>query len=90
MATVEKTISRVKGESTTQINDSYKGLSDDQIERYHREVKERCGEDALKESEERVTDMDKEKFAALQAEGGKIFQAISHNMTSGCDSTEIQ
>jgi len=73
IATVDKTIRRIKGETTMQIKEYYHGFSDEQIERYRREVNERWGEEVLQESERRVIDMGKVKFATLQVEGGKIF-----------------
>ncbi len=90
LATVDKTLKKLKGEVNMQIKEYYQGFSDEQIEKYRQEVRQRWGEKTLKESEERVIKMGKEKFAALQAEGGKIFQAISDNMAKGYDSNVIQ
>lgn len=90
LATVDKSIKKLKGEVKMQIKEYYQGFSDEQIEKYRVEVRQRWGEKALQESEERVTKMGKEKFAALQAEGGKIFQTISDNMSKGYDSDIIQ
>jgi hypothetical protein len=88
--TVDKTIGQLRGEKTMTIREYYQGFSDEQIERYRREVKERWGEKVLKESEQRVIDMGKDKFAALQAEGGKIYQAVCDNMESGYGSPVVQ
>jgi DNA-binding transcriptional MerR regulator len=90
VATIEKTIQKLKGETTMQIKEYYQGFSDEQIEKYRQEVKERWGESALKESEDRIRAMGREKFAGLQAEGGVIFRAISDNMSRGFDSREVQ
>ena len=65
-------------------------VTDEQIERYRDEVRERWGEQALQESEERTKKMGKEKTAELQAEGGKIFRTISDNMHRGYESDVIQ
>jgi len=73
-----------------QIKEYYRGFSDEQIEKYRQEVCRRWGEKTLREGEERVINMGKEKFAALQAEGGKIFQTISDNMSRGYDSSIVQ
>jgi MerR family transcriptional regulator, thiopeptide resistance regulator len=90
LTTVDKTIQKLKGEVKMQIKEYYQGFSDEQIEKYREQVRQRWGEKALQESEKRVTKMGKERFAALQAEGGKIFQAISDNMSMGYDSNIIQ
>jgi DNA-binding transcriptional MerR regulator len=90
LATVDKTIKKLKGEVNMQIKEYYQGFSDEQIEKYREEVRQRWGEKTLQESEERVIKMGKEKFIALQAEGGKIFQKISDNMSGGCDNRVIQ
>lgn len=73
-----------------QINKYYDGLSDGQIEKYRQEVRERWGEDTLKESEERIAGMGKEGFAAVRAEGAVIFETIGDNIPKGFDSNEVQ
>jgi hypothetical protein len=90
LGTVDKTIGQLGGEKKMTIKEYYQDFSDEQIERYRREVRERWGEEVLKESERRVIDMGKDNFAALQAEGGQIFQAICDNMESGYDSLIVQ
>lgn len=90
LATVDRTVKKLKGEIDMSIKEYYKGFSDAQIEKYRREVKERWGEETLKNSEARVMAMGKEKFAALQREGGAIFQAIAANMDKGYDHPEVQ
>ena len=90
LATIDKTIKELKGEVKMQIKEYYQGFSDEQIEKYRQEVRRRWGEKTLRESEERVINMGKEKFAELQAEGGEIFQNISDNMSKGHDSDFIQ
>ncbi|MDD5189713.1 MAG: MerR family transcriptional regulator, partial [Dehalococcoidales bacterium] len=90
LLTIEKTMKKLKGETTMSIKDYYQGFSDAQIEEYRQEVKQRWGERTLAESESKALGMGKEKFAALQLEGAKIFQAIADNMSKGHDSPEIQ
>jgi len=72
------------------IKEFYDGLNEEQIERYRQEVRERWGEDTLKESEDRITGMGKEGFAAVQAEGASIFETIAENISKGFDSNEVQ
>ena len=88
--TVEKTLKTLKGESRMKINEFYKGFSDEEMEKYREEVRQRWGEKTLNDSENRVIGMGKEKFSALQAEGGAIFQTIANNMKKGFDSPEVQ
>jgi MerR family transcriptional regulator, thiopeptide resistance regulator len=90
LATVEKTIRKMKGEIQMEIKEYYQGFSDEQIEKYRDEVRRRWGEDTLKKSEARITGMGKEKFAALQAEGKEIFMAISLNISRGAECPEVQ
>lgn len=90
ISTVDKTIKELKGELKMQIKEYYDGFSDEQIEKYRQEVRQRWGDKTLEDSEARVIKMGKGKFAAVQAEGGSIFKAISDNMQKGFDSAEVQ
>jgi MerR family transcriptional regulator, thiopeptide resistance regulator len=90
LQTVDRTVKKLKGENEMSIKDYYKGFSDEQIEKYRKEVKERWGGDTLRESEARVIRLGKAKFAALQEQGGKIFQTIADNMDKGVDSLAVQ
>ncbi len=90
LQTVDLTIKKIKGEAMMSIKEYYQGFSDEQIEKYRQEVKERWGEDVLRESEARVKKMGKQQFAALQAEGGVIFKTIADNMDKGFDSPIVQ
>jgi hypothetical protein len=73
-----------------EIKEYYKGFSDDQIEKYREEVRQKWGNKTLQDSEARVKKMSKEKFAVVQAESDKIFHTIANNMAKGYDSSEIQ
>jgi len=44
----------------------------------------------LKENEDRISKMGEEDFAAVQAEGTSIFEAIADSMPEGCDSDKVQ
>lgn len=88
--TIEKTIKNLKQETEMPIKEYYEGFSNEQIEKYRQEVRQRWGEKTLKDSEERVMNMGKEKFKAVQEEGGAIFKAICDNMPKGYDSKEVQ
>ena len=88
--TIDRTLKNLKGEKDMPIKEYYEGFSDEQIEKYRQEVRERWGEKTLEESEARVLKIGKEKFKALQDEGGAIFKAISDNIQNGHDSKEVQ
>jgi DNA-binding transcriptional MerR regulator len=90
LATVDKTIKKLKGEAKMSYKEFYRGFSEEKIERYRREVRERWGNKAVEESDARMLKMGKEKFNALQAEGDAIFQGICDNMAKGFDSREVQ
>jgi len=90
LKTIDNTVKRLKGEIEMEIREYYQGFSEEQVERYRREVRERWGEKTLQESEQRILRMGKQKFAELQAEGGKIFQAIADKMSEGYDSKAVQ
>jgi len=84
--TITKTIKNIKGAKLMEIKEYYQGFSDEQIEKYREEVKRRWGEKTLKDSEDRVKKMGKEKFAAVQAESDRIFHTIADNLAKGADS----
>jgi len=73
-----------------EIKEYYQGFSDEQIERYRNDVRQRWGEKTLKDSDARLLNMGKEKFAEIQAQGGTIFQSMCDNMAKGIDSPEVQ
>ncbi|MBN1369117.1 MAG: MerR family transcriptional regulator [Dehalococcoidaceae bacterium] len=88
--TVDKTIQYLEGETGMDIKEYYQGFSDEQIEKYRTEARQRWGEETLRESEKRVLGMGKDKFDAVQAEGGAIFQSIAGNISKGHDNPEVQ
>ncbi|UCD10049.1 MAG: MerR family transcriptional regulator [Dehalococcoidales bacterium] len=88
--TVEKTMSKMSKKSEMEIKEFYQGFSDEKIEKYRDEVRQRWGSKTLEESEKKVIDMGREKFVALQAEGGKIFKAIMEHISEGYDSKYVQ
>jgi DNA-binding transcriptional MerR regulator len=90
LRTINKTIKNIKGENLMEIKEYYQGFSDEQIEKYREEVKQRWGEKTLKDSEARVMKMGKEKFAEVQAESDRIFRTIAENMAKGYDSKIVQ
>jgi MerR family transcriptional regulator, thiopeptide resistance regulator len=90
LSTVDRTLNKLRGETTMEIKEYYQGFSEEQIEQYREEVRRRWGEKTLEDSEKRILKMGKQSFTTLQAEGGKIFQTISDNMSGGFDSQVVQ
>lgn len=90
LETVDKTIANLRGERDMQIREYYEGFSDEQVEAYRREARERYGEKTVEESERRVLDLGKEKFAEVQAEGVSVCRALVEAMPKGVESPEVQ
>jgi DNA-binding transcriptional MerR regulator len=90
LSTIDKTIKNIKGKTTMDIKEYYTGFSEEQIEKYRAEVKQKWGEKTLLDSEARVKKMGKEKFAGLQAESDRMFRTIADNMAKGADSKIVQ
>jgi MerR family transcriptional regulator, thiopeptide resistance regulator len=90
LRTVDRTISHMEGESEMEIREYYQGFSEEQIEQYREEVRQRWGEDTLRDSEARVERMGKERFADVQAEGDAMFRSMAELMPRGAASAEVQ
>ena len=90
LVTVDRTVRQLKEGAGMQIRDYYQGFSDEKVQEYRDEVRRRWGDDTLRDSENRVAQMGKARFAALQAEAGSIFQCIADNMSLGFDSPQVQ
>jgi MerR family transcriptional regulator, thiopeptide resistance regulator len=90
LETVDKTIKHLEGERDMKINEYYEGLSDDQIEEYRKEARQRWGADVVNESESRVMQMGKDGFAAQQTRGEAIFKAMAGLLPKGPASPEVQ
>jgi MerR family transcriptional regulator, thiopeptide resistance regulator len=90
LATVDKTIRNFKGERQMKIKDYYQGFSETEIEKMRSEVKEKYGENALNESEAKVTKLSKAEFARVQAEGETIWKTVAGLMAKGPESREVQ
>ena len=89
-ATLDKTIASLKGEREMAIKDYYEGFSDEQVAAWRQEAKERYGESAVAESDRRVLNMGKEKFAAVQQEIDAVYREVVATMDKGPASPEVQ
>lgn len=90
LATVDKTIELIRGERDMAIKDYYVGFSDEQVQGWRREARERWGEQTVEESEHRILSMGKAKFAAVQEEADEIYREVVANMDKEPASPEVQ
>ncbi|MBN2240346.1 MAG: MerR family transcriptional regulator [Dehalococcoidales bacterium] len=90
LATLDATIESKKEEMEMDITEYYRGFSNEKIEAYREEVRQRWGKETLAESEARILNMGKKTFIDIQAEGGQIFKTIYSNMSLGYKSAFIQ
>ena len=86
LATVERTITHLtEGNMGMTDAELYEGFSQEQIERYKREAREKYGEKIVEESEQRVKGMSKDHWQAINAEGDAATQAIAELAGQGCE-----
>jgi DNA-binding transcriptional MerR regulator len=91
MRTIDKTIERLKEETMTLTDaELYEGFSEEQIERWQREVREQYDPKVVAESDRRVRQMGKEQWAALRAEGQEIHLLLANLMGSDPDDPVVQ
>ena len=68
IATAEKTINKINGETKMEIKEYYKGFSDEQIEKYREEVRQKWGNKTLQDSEARVKKMAKKNSPKFEVD----------------------
>ncbi len=76
--TIDRTIERLQ-EETMPLTDAelYEGFSEEQIERYQREVREQYDPTVVAESDRRVRQMSRGQWAALKAEGEEVNRLLA-------------
>lgn len=78
LTTVEKTIAHLtEGKMPLTDAELYEGFSQEQIERYKREAREKYGKKIVEESEQRVKQMPRSHWDAINAEGEDATQQIA-------------
>lgn len=90
LKTIDKTINSMEKNKPLSEYDRYGALSDDQVESYKEEVRQKYGEKAFRESQERygkLTEADKKRIGDR---GIAITQAVADNMDKGIKSKEVQ
>jgi DNA-binding transcriptional MerR regulator len=88
--TIDETIRRLT-EDDTMLTDAelYAGFSDEQIERYRREARERWG-DVVEETEQRVRHMSRDQWQAVGQEGEEVTRALAGLMDRAPGDPEVQ
>jgi hypothetical protein len=89
-STVDVTIAGLKGEQKMNTEDLYGSFSKEQIEEYRQEVREKWGEEALSQSEERIMAWTPEEFAWIEQESKEIITGIVDRINGEPDDEEVQ
>lgn len=90
--TVDKTIRRLTEDNMgtrMSVEELYEGFTDEQMERYRREARERWGE-VVEQTEERLRDMPRAEWQAVKNEGEDVTRAIAALMDRAPDDQEVQ
>ena len=93
LETVDRTIAKLTEETMGMTDEElYAGFSQEQIERYKREAREKYGAEIVEESERRVKQMPKGHWEAINAEGEAATRAIAGLARQGHDpgDSEVQ
>lgn len=80
LQTIDKTISNLKNNTSMKDEEMYEGLKPEEREARRKEVVDRWGADALRESEDRVRKMGKQGLAKVKAEGEAISKRLAGMM----------
>ncbi len=91
--TIDRTIAKItENDMNEKVTDEelYAGFTDEQRERYEREVQEQYDPELVAESNRRVRNMSKEQWRALQQEGEDIHLALAGSMDRDPEDTEVQ
>jgi len=90
LKTIDKTLQRLtEDDMSMSIEELYEGFSDEQIERYRREARERWG-GVVDETEERMRRLPKSQWQAVKAEGDEVTRAIAALMDRAPGDPEVQ
>jgi DNA-binding transcriptional MerR regulator len=89
--TIDKTIQRIR-EEKPMLSDQelYAGFSQDEIERYKREARERYGVEIVEQTEQRVRELSAAEWESVQREGADLAEALAGHMDKPADSPVVQ
>jgi DNA-binding transcriptional MerR regulator len=92
LKTVDKTIRRLMEDDMNEkmsIEELYEGFTDEQVEHYRREARERWGQ-VVDETEERMQGLSKAQWQAVKDEGEEVTRAIAALMDRAPGDPEVQ
>lgn len=91
LGTIDKTIQKLT-EDDMKVTDEelYEGFSQEQVERYEREVRERYDPQLVHESNRRVRNMSKAQWKALKEEGDEVTCALAEMMDKSPEDAQVQ
>lgn len=89
--TINRTIERIEEERPMLSDEQlYEGFSQEEIERYKREARQRYGVDNVEQTEQRVRKLSASQWKSVQEEGGRIAASLSELMGEPADSPTVQ
>lgn len=91
--TIDRTIAKLtENDMDERVTDEelYAGFTDEQVQRYEREVSAQYDPDLVAESNRRVRNMSKAQWQTLQGEGEEINQGLAALMDRDADDPEVQ
>lgn len=88
--TLNQNIQTMKGGGEMNDQQLYGSLSNDQIEQYKQEARERWGEDKVRESEERMKNWTKEDYEKIQQDTATVLRIIVVHMDQGVEAGAVQ
>ena len=68
----------------------YEGFSQEQVESYEREVRERYDPELVRESNRRVRNLSKSQWKALKEEGDEVTRALAELVDNAPDDAQVQ
>jgi DNA-binding transcriptional MerR regulator len=89
--TIDKTIRRIQ-EEDIMLSDQelYEGFSQDEIDSYKREARQRYGAERVETSEQRIKRLSAAEWKAVQEEGGEVAKALAEHIDEPADSPAVQ
>ena len=79
--TIDRTIKKINKQKNMEDKELYEGLSNEKMEEYAKEAKERWGNtEAYKESAKRVAKMSKDQMTKIQKDADALMKEIAENM----------
>lgn len=90
LSSIDNTIIELREGVKMKDEELYSSFSNEQAEEYKREVIERWGEDALRESEDRIRNWTPDDRAVIEREGKDVIAGIAAAMGNGPESDEVQ